>query len=95
MGVALGTLVPTVLVGWIFIIPLTLRYIQLGFWDYLKAHLEGTLLPLASFGLILAGLLVFFPLPREGEVWGMIWRGALAGAPALWFSRKTLKAMTA
>ncbi|MGE9294533.1 MAG: oligosaccharide flippase family protein, partial [Puniceicoccales bacterium] len=94
VGVAVGTLVPTMLVGWLFIIPLTLRYIRLGLWDYLKAHLEGTVLPLASFGIVLAVLLIFFPLSREGEIWGMLWRGALAGAPALWFSRKTLKAMT-
>ncbi|MEO0793787.1 MAG: oligosaccharide flippase family protein [Verrucomicrobiota bacterium] len=94
LGVALGTLIPTAVVGWFFVIPITLRAVELKLGNFLAFHLDGTLWALGSFGLVLAVLVFAFPMPSDGGVWSLGWRGALCGVPWVWFSRKLLKSMT-
>ncbi len=95
LGVALGTLIPTVLVGWLLVIPLTLRSVELGAGEFLRFHTRGTVFPLGGFALVLIVLLIIAPMPPEGGLLDLAWRGALAGAPWLWYVKNLFKEMTA
>jgi len=94
LGVALGSLIPTAFIGWIFVLPMTLRTVELKFSHFIKFHGNGTLWPLGSFAIVLSALLVFAPFPAEGGFWSLAWRGGLAALPWLWFSRNLVKEMT-
>lgn len=97
LGVALGTLIPTLLVGWLVVLPITLRRLEIGVGRYLKEHLEGTLRPLLVFGLMLGLVVLVFPMGESEGLWLMMqlgWRAALAGAPFLVLALPVLKGMT-
>ncbi|WP_269539112.1 oligosaccharide flippase family protein [Cerasicoccus fimbriatus] len=94
LGVALGTLIPTALIGWLFVIPLTLTSVELSAGRFLKFHCQGSGWPLGSFALVLILIILLAPFPSDGGLWSLAWRGALAGLPWLWFSRKLVKEMT-
>lgn len=94
LGVALGTLIPTALVGWLWVLPMTLRAVELKARRFLAFHIEGSLLPLGSFAIVIIALTCLIPLPHDSGLWSLAWRGALAGLPWLWFSRKLIKEMT-
>ncbi|WP_309383888.1 lipopolysaccharide biosynthesis protein [Cerasicoccus frondis] len=94
LGVALGTLIPTALIGWFFILPITLRAVELKPGRFLAFHADGSAWPLGSFAIVLILLLFVAPFPESGGLWSLAWRGALAGVPWLWFSRKLIKGMT-
>ncbi|MGE9295457.1 MAG: MATE family efflux transporter [Puniceicoccales bacterium] len=94
LGVALGTLIPTVLVGWFWVLPMTLRAVELKARRFFVFHAEGSLLPLGSFAIVVTILLAFLPMPENGGIWSLAWRGAAAGIPWLYFSRNLIKGMT-
>jgi O-antigen/teichoic acid export membrane protein len=91
LGVALGTMIPTTLVGWLWVVPLTLRKIQLPFTSYVFHHIRGTLLPIGSFGLILTLLAIFVPTDGSSGFVDLAWRGALCVAPLLFLGRRVLR----
>lgn len=91
LGVALGTMIPTTLVGWLWVVPLTLRKIQLSFTNYVFHHLRGTLLPMGAFGAILTLLAVFVPTDGTSGFIELAWRGALCMMPFLFLGRRVLK----
>lgn len=93
-GVAIGTLIPTFVVGWAFVVPLTLRRLSLGFGSYIRGHLRGTVLPLGVFAMILACLLVLVPMPSDGGFFQLAWRGLLAGIPVMVFGSRAIREMT-
>lgn len=94
IGVAIGTLVPTFLIGWSFVVPLTLKRLSLGFGRFLAGHARGTLLPLGGFLLVLGVLLFFAPIKSDVGFVGLAWRGLLASLPILAFGHRTLREMT-
>ncbi|BCU79574.1 oligosaccharide flippase family protein [Luteolibacter sp. LG18] len=94
LGVAVGTMIPTVAFGWLAVIPLTLRRLSLGLWRYVAEHFHGTALPLGGFGVVLACLAVFVPFPAGGGFFQLAWRGAVAGVPLVALGMKTLKSIT-
>lgn len=78
-GVALGTFVPTFLVGFFWILPLTARFTERPLTALLReAYLPGLLaaLPAAA---VLGALLAFAPLPPGAGLLDLAWRGALVG----------------
>lgn len=97
VGVAIGTLIPTVFFGWCVQIPLTLRTMGLKLPAYLGFHFKGTKTPLLAFTGSVSAITFFFPLMGELStltlLWELGWRGTLAGAPTLALSWKTLKTM--
>ncbi len=84
VGVAMGTLIPTVLVGWLLVLPLALRYLKLSPLRY-AGYLFSSAAPLALFAGSLAATSYFLPMPAEGGFIPLAIRGALCGGPAfLW-----------
>ncbi len=90
VGVALGTLIPTILVGWLWVVPLTLHYLELPVLQYFRPQIQSIRKPLSVFVAILLVLVIFFPIPPEGGFLALAWRGASAGIPCLIFARKIL-----
>lgn len=81
VGVAFGTFIPTVLVGWLLVLPLALRFLEIGVWQYAK-YVLSAVAPVLLFGACLAATLFFLPIPPEGGFFELGLRGALAGGPA-------------
>ena len=94
LGVAVGTMIPTVLVGWLWVIPLTLKKLDLPFKSYVVYHLEGTLRPLAVFTVILTALVVWFPATAHSNLLQLGWRASLCLAPLLLLGRKVIRDMS-
>jgi O-antigen/teichoic acid export membrane protein len=84
VGVALGTLVPTLLVGWLLVLPLALRYLDLSLWSYAKYILSAGG-PIVLFLACLGATVYLLPIPAEGGFLALALRGGLAAGPAfLW-----------
>lgn len=95
LGVALGTMIPTTLVGWIGVLPLALRDLKIGAGELLRFNLSGIVLPLGVFTILMLLLLWVFPMGADGGFWELGWRGAIALLPTLALSRRALREMTA
>jgi O-antigen/teichoic acid export membrane protein len=94
LGVALGTMIPTTLVGWLWVLPMTLKKLDLSFRTYLAFHLQGTVLPLAVFCGVLTGLAVWLPASDRSGFLELGWRGLLCMAPLLWLGRHVIRGMS-
>lgn len=94
LGVALGTMIPTVLVGWLWVIPMTVGKLKLPIFDYLGYHLKGTALPLLVFSAILAVLAIWVPASTNGNFIELGWRGMLCMFPLLFLGRNVIKGMS-
>jgi O-antigen/teichoic acid export membrane protein len=93
LGVALGTMIPTTLVGWLWIVPLTVRRLGIGWKDYAATHFKGTLLPLAAFGVVLAVLGFAVPAAADCGLVGLGWRGAVCMLPLLLLGHRVIREM--
>ncbi|MEM1221889.1 MAG: oligosaccharide flippase family protein [Verrucomicrobiota bacterium] len=93
VGVALGTLIPTVLVGWLLVLPLALSYLKVGPREYAKYILSAGA-PVLLFAACLGATLYFLPISPEGGFIPLGIRGALAAGPAfvwiLWSAKKSM-----
>lgn len=94
LGVALGTTIPTFLVGWFIVLPFTMRKLELTLGNYLGFLRQGTLLPLLAFGAVLALVLWLAPTASDAGFIDIIWRGALVGLPFAVLSWPVVKSMT-
>lgn len=94
LGVAIGTMIPTILVGWLWVVPLTIRTLKLSLMEYLVYHSRGTVLPLAIFAIVLAGLMIGFPASADSGFFALGWRGALCMGALLFFGRDVIRGMT-
>ncbi len=95
LGVALGTMIPTVLVGWLWVLPLTSRFAETGFFRLLAEIWGPVLWPLAAGLGVLAALIGFAPFPPDGGFLDCVWRGLLVIAPVGLLGRSTFKALRA
>jgi O-antigen/teichoic acid export membrane protein len=77
LGVAIGTMVPTVLIGWLWILPLTARFCEIGLGELVRQVLNSILMPMASGLTALALMAWFIPVTTETGFIGCIWRGTL------------------
>jgi O-antigen/teichoic acid export membrane protein len=93
LGVALGTMIPTVLVGWCWIVPLTARFAETGALRLQREIFGPVFLPVAAGLAMLAALLVFAPFPSDGGFLACAWRGALALLPVGALGFRQLKAL--
>lgn len=94
LGVALGTMIPTTLVGWLWVVPLAIRRLGISPAAYLFHHLRGTLLPLGVFCATLAALVWWFPAGPSTGFLGLGWRGALCMVPLLLLGRRVIADIT-
>lgn len=93
VGVAFGTLIPTVLVGWLLVLPLALRFLQLSVRDY-AIYILSAAAPVLLFAACLGATVLFLPIPPEGGFFALALRGALAGGPAfIWTLLRLRKAL--
>ncbi|MEO0509170.1 MAG: oligosaccharide flippase family protein [Verrucomicrobiota bacterium] len=94
VGVAFGTLIPTVLVGWVLVLPLALSYLKIRPWQYARYILSAGA-PILLFAACLGATLYFLPIPPEGGFIPLGMRGALSAGPAfawiLWNAKKTMR----
>ncbi|WOO42020.1 lipopolysaccharide biosynthesis protein [Rubellicoccus peritrichatus] len=93
-GVGLGTLIPTVMVGWLLVLPLAMRDLNVGLGEFLLYNLSGVWKPLLAFAVVLLFLLTVIPTPENGGFLSIAWRSVLALIPCLLLSYKTLREMT-
>lgn len=77
LGVALGTMIPTVLVGWLLVVPLAARFLETSVARMLGDFLRPVFLPVAAALGTLLVLVYFLPLGDLHPLVGMGWRGAL------------------
>lgn len=78
-GVALGTLIPTVVVGWLLVVPLALRHVEIAAWEYLKQHLRGSW-PLLIFVVSSALVWKSWPIAVDSDGLRLLWELGLRGA---------------
>jgi len=83
LGVAVGTLIPTVLVGWLWMLPLTAKFTRRSSFGVLKEYIQPVLGPIAASLAVLAVLVAFCGSPA-GFI-GVAWRGALVFGTAVFF----------
>lgn len=94
LGVALGTLVPTIVIGWFIVLPLTMKRLELSPARYIKFLGNETIRPILVFAAVLAVVLWRAPMPDDGGFLSIMWRGALVGLPFAVLSLPILKGMT-
>ena len=94
LGVAIGTMIPTILVGWLWVLPLTLKRLGLPFKSYLWYHLAGTWRPLTVFALTLTALAVWCPATAHCGLLQLGWRGLLCVVPLLLLGRNVIRDMS-
>ncbi len=75
LGVALGTMVPTVLLGWLWLVPMTSQFLKLGILDMVSAFIQNVLKPVAFSLLMLAALVWFAPVHGAAGFLSYVWRG--------------------
>jgi O-antigen/teichoic acid export membrane protein len=84
VGVALGTLIPTVLVGWLLVLPMALRYLDLSPFNY-ACFILSAVGPILLFAACLGATLYFLPMPHEVGFLHLAIRGGVCAGPAfLW-----------
>lgn len=94
LGVALGTLIPTTLVGWLWVVPYTAKRLGIGWKEYLAVHLKGVGPPLMAFVGVLAALLLLAPADPDCGLVGLGWRGLLCLVPLIVLGRKVIRDMS-
>jgi O-antigen/teichoic acid export membrane protein len=83
LGVAVGTLIPTVLIGWFWMLPTTARFTKRSSLAVIREYFVPVLGPIAAALGVLAVLYVFFGLP-SGFL-GVFWRGGLVFGTTVYF----------
>lgn len=92
-GVALGTMIPTVLVGWGWVLPLTARFAQTGVGSLLHEILRPAVPAIGGGLAVLALLLWLAPFPADGHFLDCAWRGGLVLLPVGALGWRPLKAL--
>jgi O-antigen/teichoic acid export membrane protein len=93
VGVAVGTLVPTVLVGWLWIFPLTARFAEQGVFPMLRALYLPAWRPVCA-GLGALALLAWLaPAAPDARLLALGWRGGLVGLATLLGAWPQLRAL--
>jgi len=83
LGVAVGTLIPTVLIGWFWMLPTTARFAKLSSLAVLREYFVPILGPISGALAVLAVLYFFCGSPAG--FFGVFWRGSLVFGTTLYF----------
>ncbi len=77
LGVALGTMVPTLLLGWFLLVPLTSRFLNMGILEMGGAFLRKVAAPV-GLSLLTLGIIVFVaPVHGKAGFLNYVWRGGV------------------
>ena len=93
LGVALGTMIPTILVGWFWVLPLTARFAESGSLSFVAEIVGPVVKPIAAGLATLAAIVWLAPFPPEGGFLDCVWRGALVVTPVALLGFRHLKAL--
>jgi O-antigen/teichoic acid export membrane protein len=77
LGVAIGTMIPTVLIGWLWVVPLTARFSELSLGRFIRETFGPVATPLFAGAAMLGALLWLAPMPIGGNFVDCAWRGLL------------------
>ena len=80
LGVALGTMVPTVLLGWFWVVPLTARFLKMSLFEMFRTFAGRVAVPVGLALAVLGVLNMVAPLHAAAGFAGCIWRGAVVMA---------------
>ena len=83
LGVAVGTMIPTVLIGWLWILPMTARFCEIALTDLLRQVMTSILLPISAGLTTLALIFWLVPVTEETGFVGCLWRGCAVVASVL------------
>jgi O-antigen/teichoic acid export membrane protein len=95
LGIALGTMVPTVLIGWLWMTPLTARFMNTSVWSLIASVVRPIALPVGAALLVLGALAWFAPLSPGAGFAGCVWRGAVVAIVQLALGWPILKRLRA
>lgn len=90
MGVALGTLIPTVVVGWVWVLPITLKYLDVRALSFAAYLFRKTLLPVVACLMLCICVRAFLPLPEQSGFLDLAWRGGLIAVLSLALAKPAL-----
>jgi O-antigen/teichoic acid export membrane protein len=90
IGVAMGTFIPTVIVGWLWVIPITLSYLGLNHWAFLRCIFKGTIIPVGTCLALLLLLRYFAPLAPDSGFIDLALRGGVVAVITAALGRKQL-----
>jgi len=93
LGVALGTMIPTIAIGWIWIVPLTSRFLKMGLVEMGCAFVQQVWGPILLALTVLALLCWLAPAPGNANLPACAWRGILVMGTLLLAGRPFLKSM--
>jgi len=82
-GVAIGTLVPTVIIGWGWVLPLAARFAGVSVGEFCKAAYLPALRAVGAAAAVLLALGWLAPAGEHPNLLALAWRGALLGAVTL------------
>ena len=82
-GVAIGTLIPAVVVGWGWVLPLAARFAGLTVGEFCAAAYLPALRVLAAAAVVLAGLAWLAPAGAQPGLFALAWRAGVLGAVTL------------
>ena len=77
LGVAVGTMIPTVLIGWLWLLPMTARFCELTVMELVRRVMTSVLMPIAASLTTLALIYWLIPVTAETAFIGCAWRGGL------------------
>lgn len=80
VGVAIGTLIPTVIVGWFWVLPLAARFLEMPVREFLLEAYVPALRVLTAAGATLGVLVWLAPTAADAGLVDLAWRGGLVGA---------------
>lgn len=83
VGVAIGTLVPTVLVGWLWIVPLTADFVGVSVWRLLGELYLPAWKPVAAGGLVLLLVAGLAPAGPGAQFPALVCRGLFVGVATI------------
>jgi O-antigen/teichoic acid export membrane protein len=79
-GVAIGTLIPAVLVGWGWVLPLAARFAGMSRWEFFTAAYLPALRVIGAAAAVLLALAWLAPAGQQVGLLALAWRGVLLGA---------------
>lgn len=92
-GVAAGTLVPAVLIGWFGVVPLTLRFMQISFRKWIREVYIPVIRPVGASFAVLAAVVWLWPLGRDASLIQVAVRGMLVMMPIGLYALKFRKVL--
>ncbi len=91
VGVAVGTLVPGVLIGWFGIVPLTLKFMKIPLKTWTQEVYTSVLRPVGAAFVVLAAVVWLWPIGRQPSLISIFFRGVPVMVPVGIFAYRNRK----